>query len=199
MRPPPVQECDAWELWLLICRSRFLVHHENVRLMAAHAGFVLQEWLRLQLRHLIAVAAFARADRRPAREILGRGLAVAHGALDAVGAMRAGFPLVPHRLMAGGTGIPGRNQPVHDMCGFLLLCNGRFRSHRQKEKRKHGETDKTRADLIHGKIPLSRMSECRTAEGRRSVMPITSHRQSRPARTQSGRELSHSTAQAIVY
>jgi hypothetical protein len=59
---------------------------------------------------------------------------MAHGAFDAVGAMRAGLPLVIHHLVAGGTGIPGWNQPMVDMLGLNLLSSGRLDGSSQNEK-----------------------------------------------------------------
>ena len=101
---------------------------------------------------------------------------MAHGAFDTVGAMRAGFPLVIYRLMAGGTGIPGWNQPMDYMRGLILLSNGRLDGSSQNEKNEQGG-DRTyvrgnysRADL------LSEMSQYRNGNGCRSVMRITSHR-----------------------
>jgi hypothetical protein len=51
---------------------------------------------------------------------------MAHGAFDAVGGMWAGFPLVIYRLVAGGAGIPGWNQPMEYMRGLILLSKGRL-------------------------------------------------------------------------
>jgi hypothetical protein len=75
---------------------------------------------------------------------------MAHGAFDTVGGMRTGFPLVIHRLMAGGTGIPGWNQPMVNMLGLFLLSNGRLDGSSQNEKNERGETEHTRAETIHG-------------------------------------------------
>jgi len=77
---------------------------------------------------------------------------MAHGAFDTVGGMRAGFPLVIHRLMAGGTGIPGWNSPMEQMRGLILLSNGRLDGSSQKEKNEQGGTEHTRAEPIHGQI-----------------------------------------------
>jgi hypothetical protein len=77
---------------------------------------------------------------------------MAHGAFDTVGAMRAGFPLVIHRPVAGGTGIPGWNQPMVDMPGLILLSNGRLDGSSQNEKNEQGRTEQTRAETIHGQI-----------------------------------------------
>ena len=77
---------------------------------------------------------------------------MAHGAFDTVGGMRAGFPLVIHRLVAGGTGIPGWNQPMEYMRGLFLLSNGRLDGSSQNEKNEKGETEQSRAETIHGQI-----------------------------------------------
>jgi len=75
---------------------------------------------------------------------------MAHGAFDTVGGMRAGFPLVIHRLMAGGTGIPGWNQPMHYMRGLFLLSNGRLDGNSRNENNEQGETEHARTETIQG-------------------------------------------------
>jgi len=60
--------------------------------------------------------------------------------------------LVIHPLMAGGTGIPGGNQPMEHMRGLFLLSKGRLGGDSQKEKSEQGGTEQTRAQPIHGKI-----------------------------------------------
>jgi hypothetical protein len=55
---------------------------------------------------------------------------MANGAFDTVGGMGAGFPLVIHRLVAGGTGIPGWNQPMEYMFCLILLSHGRLDGNR---------------------------------------------------------------------
>ncbi len=78
---------------------------------------------------------------------------MAHSAFDTVGGMRAGFPLVIHRLMAAGTGIPGWNSPMEHMRGLILLSNGRLEGSSQNEKNEWGGTEQTRAaETIHGQI-----------------------------------------------
>jgi len=74
---------------------------------------------------------------------------MAHGAFDIVGGMRAGFPLVIHRLVAGGTGIPGWNQPMDNMLGLILLSNGRLDGKSQNEKNEQDETERARTETIH--------------------------------------------------
>jgi hypothetical protein len=74
---------------------------------------------------------------------------MAHGAFDTVGGMRAGFPLVRNRLVAGGTGIPGWNQPMVHMYGFILLSHGRLDGNRQNEKNEQGKTEYARTQTIH--------------------------------------------------
>jgi hypothetical protein len=64
--------------------------------------------------------------------------------------MRAGFPLVINRLVAGGTGIPGWNQPMENMRGLILLSNGWLGGNSQSQKNEHGETVHARAENIHG-------------------------------------------------
>jgi hypothetical protein len=51
--------------------------------------------------------------------------------------------------VAGGTGIPGWNQPVENMLGLILLCNGRLGGNCQNEKNKQGETEQSRTKSIH--------------------------------------------------
>ncbi len=100
---------------------------------------------------------------------------MAHGAFHTVGGMRAGFPLLVDRLVAGGTGIPGWNQPMEYMRGLLLLSHGRLVGSSQKEQSKQGGAEDTRAETIHGKILLSRSSECEIESASQSVIHITSH------------------------
>jgi hypothetical protein len=75
---------------------------------------------------------------------------MAHGAFDTVGGMRAGFPLVINRLVAGGTGIPGWNQPMDNMLGLILLSKARLDGNSQKEKNEQGETEHARTETIQG-------------------------------------------------
>ena len=144
----PPFEGHAWKLLLLAGRSRLLVLHEGVCLMTAHTRLAFHERIRLQLCHLIAVAAVACADCRRASEVLCCCLAVAHGAFDTVGGMRAGFPLVIDRLVAGGTGIPGWNQPMVNMLGLIQLRHGRLDGNSQNEKSEQAED--ARRETIHG-------------------------------------------------
>jgi hypothetical protein len=74
---------------------------------------------------------------------------MAHGAFDAVGGMRAGFPLVIQRLVAGGTGIPGWNQPMENMLGLILLSKARLAGSSQNEKNEQDETERARTETIH--------------------------------------------------
>ena len=99
---------------------------------------------------------------------------MAHGAFDTVGAMRAGFPLVIHRLMAGGTGIPGWNQPMEHMRGLILLSNGGLDGNSRKEKKEQGGTEHTRAETSHGKVLHSTTPQYQTGAGGGSVIRITS-------------------------
>jgi hypothetical protein len=75
---------------------------------------------------------------------------MAHGAFDTVGGMRARFPLVPDHLVAAGTGIPGRNQPMENMLGLFLLSNGGLDGNSENEKNEQGETEHARTETIHG-------------------------------------------------
>ena len=99
------------------------------------------------------MAGVACAQRRRAREVLCRCLAMANGAFHAVGAMRAGFPLVIDCLVAGGTGIPGGDQPMHHMLGLIQLSMGRLEGNRRKEKNEQDETEHARTETIHGQTP----------------------------------------------
>jgi hypothetical protein len=149
MHRPAVRECHAWKLLSLACRGRLLVLHEGVCLMTGHTRLAVHEWIRLQLCHLIGVTGFACAQPRLAREVLCGCLAMAHGAFHTGGGMRAGFPLVRYRLMAGGTGISGWNPPMEHMRGLILLSEGRLGGNSQKEKTEQGETEHARAETIH--------------------------------------------------
>jgi hypothetical protein len=64
--------------------------------------------------------------------------------------MRAGFPLVIDRLVAGGTGIPGWNQPMVNVLGLILLSKARPDGHSQNEKNEQGKTEHARTESIHG-------------------------------------------------
>ena len=75
---------------------------------------------------------------------------MAHGAFDTVSAMRAGFPLVIHRPVAGGTGIPGWNPTMDNMLGLIQLSNGRLDGKSQNEKNEQGEPEHARTETIHG-------------------------------------------------
>src|ERR1035438_5916562 len=103
--------------------------------MTAHTRLAFHEWIRLQLCHLFGVTVVACAQSRLAREVLCCCLAMAHGAFDTVGGMRAGFPLVIQRLVAAGTGIPGWKQPMVNMRGLILLSNGRLDGNRSEARR----------------------------------------------------------------
>jgi hypothetical protein len=141
--------------------------------MTAHTRPACHEGIGLQLCHLIGVTTVACAERRHGREVLGGGLAMAHGAFHTVGGMGAGFPLVIDRLVAGGAGIPGWNQPVDNMLGLFLLCHGRLDGGGKNEKSEEGGTEQTGAETIHGQTP-EQMPKYRPAKGRQSVIPITS-------------------------
>jgi hypothetical protein len=52
--------------------------------------------------------------------------------------------------MAGGTRIPGWNQPMENMRGLILLTNGRLDGNSQNEKNEQGETGHARTKTIHG-------------------------------------------------
>ena len=98
---------------------------------------------------------------------------MAHGAFHTVGGMRAGFPLVIDRLMAGGTGVPGWNQPVVYMRSLILLSHGRLEGSSRKENKEQGGAKHTRAKTIHGKILLSTTSQYDEGDACQSVIPIT--------------------------
>lgn len=134
----PCGNATPKELLLLACRGQLLVLDEDVRLMTADTGLVLHEWIGLQLRHLIAVAGVACGQAGLAGKVLCRCLAMADGALDAAGAMRAGFPLVIDGLMAVDAGFPGWKEPVVNQRGLILLSEGRLDGSRRKQKREQG-------------------------------------------------------------
>ena len=127
--------------------------HEDMCLMTAHTRLATHEWIRLQLCYLFGVTGFACAERRRGREVLCGCLAMAHGAFHTVGGMRAGFPLVIDRLVAGGTGISGWNQPMHYVRGLILLSIGRLEGNSRNEKNEQGETEHARTETIHGQTP----------------------------------------------
>jgi hypothetical protein len=79
--------------------------------------------------------------------------------------MRAGFPLVIDRLVAGGTGIPGWNQPMEHMRGLILLSHGRLDGNSQNENAEQGETEHARTETIQGQILLGTVFKYRTADG----------------------------------
>ena len=101
---------------------------------------------------------------------------MAPGAVDTIGGMRAGLPLVVNRLMAGGTGIPGWNSPMDHMRGIILLSNGRLDASSKKKKSEQGGAEHTRAEPIHEKILLSTAPQYENGDACRSVIPITPHR-----------------------
>jgi hypothetical protein len=74
---------------------------------------------------------------------------MAHGAFDTVGRMRAGFPLVVNSLVAGGTGIPGWNQPMVHMRRLSLLSHGGLGGNSKNEKPEQGKTEHARTETIH--------------------------------------------------
>ncbi len=75
---------------------------------------------------------------------------MAHGAFDTVGGMRTGFPLVIDCLVAGGTCVPGWNEPMHHMLGLIQLSGGRVDGKSQNEKNERAEHART--ETIHGQI-----------------------------------------------
>ena len=78
---------------------------------------------------------------------------MANGAFDTVGGMRAGFPLVIDRLVAGGTGISGWNEPMHHMLGLILLSKGGLAGDGQSEKNEKDETEHAGTRTLHGQTP----------------------------------------------
>ena len=97
---------------------------------------------------------------------------MAHGAFHTVGSMRAGFPLVKDRLVAGGTRIPGWKQPVVYMRRLILLSIGRLDSNSRNEKSEQGETEHARTETIHGQTPEYGHQVCGPA---RSAISDTHH------------------------
>jgi hypothetical protein len=77
---------------------------------------------------------------------------MAHGAFHTVGGMRAGFPLVIDRLVAGGTGSPGWKQPMDNMRGLFLLSKGSSDGNSQNQKNQQGKTEHARTITIHWQI-----------------------------------------------
>lgn len=90
---------------------------------------------------------------------------MADGAFHTVGGMGAGFPLVSNFLMAGGTGIPGRNEPVEDMGGLFLLSHGGLDGNSQSEKAEQGETEHARTETIQGQTSSVRFSSIEPGDG----------------------------------
>jgi hypothetical protein len=88
---------------------------------------------------------------------------MAHGAFDPVGGMRAGFPLVRYRLVAGGTGISGWNQPMEHMFGLILLSHGGLDGNGQNERAEQGETEHARTETIQGQTSGVRSSSIEPA------------------------------------
>ena len=149
MHRPAVRKCHSRRLLSLACRGALLVLYKGVRLVTGHTGLAVHDWIRIQLCHLIGVTGFACTQPRLAREVFCCCLAMADGAFDTVGGMRAGFPLVIYRLMAGGTGIPSWNPPMEHMRGLILLSHSRLGGNSQEEKTEQGETEHARAETIH--------------------------------------------------
>src|ERR1700761_9620048 len=98
---------------------------------------------------------------------------MAHGAFHAVGAMRAGFPLVIDRLVAGGSGTPGWNQPMEHMLGLILLSHGRLDGSSRKKKNEQGGTEHTSAEPVHEMLLHSPALQYQTGDACGSVMEIT--------------------------
>jgi hypothetical protein len=77
--------------------------------------------------------------------------------------------------VAGGTGIPGWNQPMHHMRGLILLSNGRLHGNSRKEKNQQGETEHARTETIHGQTPEYGL-QVSNRRWLQSVIHITFHR-----------------------
>jgi hypothetical protein len=136
---------------LFACRGSLFVPNEFVCLMAAHARLVFHEWIGLELSHLIAVTGFACAECGHGREVRCCGFAMADGAFNTVGGVRAGLPLFCHGFVTGGAGIPGWNLPMVNMFGLLLLSEGWLDGDSQDEKGEQGRTIYKCAETLHGR------------------------------------------------
>lgn len=120
--------------------------------MTAYTRLAFQEWIRLQLRHLIGVTGVAGAQGRRGRDALCCDLAMACSAFDAASAMRAGFPLGIRPPVAARTGFPGWNRLMVLLTGMSLLSYGRSNGRSQHEENEQGGTEQTRAESIHEQI-----------------------------------------------
>jgi hypothetical protein len=120
--------------------------------MTAHTRLAFHEWIGFQLRHLLGMTGVACAQRRRGRDALCRDLAMAYGALDTAGAMRAAFPLGIRHLVAARTGFPGWNRLMVLLPGTSLLSSGRLDGSTGNEKNEQGGAEHKRAETIHGQI-----------------------------------------------
>ncbi len=122
------------------CGGYLLVRHEAVWGMTGHTGFAFHESIGLQLCHLVSVTILACAQHRRGRDVLGRDLAMAHGTLDIIGAMRAAFPLRIRHLVAVRTGLSGGNGLMVFLRATSLLGNGGLDGGSQNEN-EQGRTE----------------------------------------------------------
>ena len=132
-----------------------LVRHERVWWMTGHTRLAFHEWIRLQLCHLLGVPGGAYATRRRGRDALCCDLAVAHGALDIIGAMRADFPLGIRHLVAARTGFPVWNRLMVLLNAMSLLSNRRLDGSSQNEKNEQCRTKQKCAESVHLESPFS--------------------------------------------
>ena len=160
---------------LLSCDGCLLVRHERVWWMTGHTRLAFHEWIRLQLCHLLGVAGVAYVQGRRGSDALCCDLAMAHGAFDIIGAMRAAFPLGIRHLVAARTGFPSWNRLMVLVRGMSLLGNGRLDGGSQNEKNEQDRAEQKCAESVHGQNLPSRTLQYRTGGGRRAVMQITAH------------------------
>jgi len=142
---------------LLTCGGCLLVGHERVWWMTGHTRFALHEGIGLQLSHLLGVTCVACAQRRRGRDALCCDLAMAHGALDIIGAMRAAFPLGVCHLVAARTGFSGWNHLMVLLRGMNLLGNRRLDGGSQTKQNERDRAEQKCAESVHGQNLLRRI------------------------------------------
>jgi hypothetical protein len=138
--------------------------------MTGHTRLAFHEWIRLQFCHLVVVTGGAYAQRRRGRDALCCDLAVAHGALDIIAAMRAAFPLGIRHLVAARTGFPGWNRLMVLLNAMSLLSNGRLDGSSQNEKNEQGRTEQKCAESVHGQKSPQKIMQHRSGDCRRAVL-----------------------------
>jgi len=119
--------------------------------MTGNTGFAFHEWIGLQLRHAFGVACLAYAHLRLGREAL-RDVAVAHGAIDLVDAMRSGLPFGRQPLMAIGTVLSGWKLLMRSSGDSCLGNRGLDGSSGPSEQNEQDRAEQMNAKSAHERI-----------------------------------------------